>query len=89
MAASAALLALGAYLGLSTDGRWEVLIGLYTFTTGYSLGLGALPWLLISEAFPACHRAQAISIVSTAHFGTQTVVMVALPLLVRSYSTLP
>lgn len=87
MAVGAALLAVGAFFGVSTDGRWEVLIGLYVFTAAYSLGLGALPWLLISEAFPTCHRAQAISIVSTAHFGTQAVMIIALPMMVRLYHT--
>eukprot|EP00752_Nemacystus_decipiens_P018391 g16495.t1 len=78
---SSLLLVIGGFLGLTQAGRWWALIGLYSFTASYSTSLGALVWVLVSEVFPTCHRAQAISIVATAHFGTSAVMVILLPLL--------
>lgn len=81
---SAASLTIGGVLGLTGEGRWWVLLGLYSFTICYSISLGALVWVLISDVFPTCHRAQAISIVSTAHFTTSATMVILLPVMVRS-----
>ncbi|CAM9809308.1 unnamed protein product [Ectocarpus fasciculatus] len=78
--ASSLMLVIGGVLGMADDGRWWALIGLYAFTASYSTSLGALVWVLVSEVFPTCHRAQAISIVAMAHFGTSAIVVVLLPL---------
>eukprot|EP00903_Cladosiphon_okamuranus_P020012 g18382.t1 len=78
---SSLMLLIAGSLGMGSSGRWLGLIGLYTFTASYSTSLGALVWVLVSEVFPTCHRAQATSIVATAHFGTSAVMVVVLPLL--------
>ncbi|CAM9802713.1 unnamed protein product [Ectocarpus sp. 8 AP-2014] len=80
LTASSLMLVIGGVLGMADDGRWWALIGLYAFTASYSTSLGALVWVLVSEVFPTCHRAQAISIVAMAHFGTSAIVVVLLPL---------
>lgn len=72
---------------MGVGGRWWALLGLYSFTASYSVSLGALVWVLVAEVFPTCHRAQAISIVSTAHFATCAIVVVMLPLAVRKEKT--
>lgn len=81
------MLTTGGILGMGTGGRWWALFGLYTFTASYSVSLGALVWVLVAEVFPTCHRAQAISIVSTAHFAACAIVVVMLPLAVREKQT--
>ncbi|CAN0433385.1 unnamed protein product, partial [Hapterophycus canaliculatus] len=43
------MLVIGGFLGISDEGRWWVLIGLYAFTASYSTSLGALVWVLVSE----------------------------------------
>lgn len=78
------MLTTGGILGISTSGRWWCLIGMYAFTACYSISLGALVWVLVSEVFPTCHRAQAISIVSTAHFATAATFVVLLPVTVSA-----
>ena len=79
---SASCLSVGGALGLSGDGRWWGLVGLYAFTAFYSISLGALVWVLVSDVFPTCHRAQAISIVCMAHFTTSATVIVLIPVMV-------
>ncbi|CAB1101989.1 unnamed protein product [Ectocarpus sp. CCAP 1310/34] len=78
--ASSLMLMIGGFLGMADEGRWWALIGLYAFTASYSTSLGALVWVLVSEVFPTCHRAQAISIVGMSHFGTSAIVVILLPL---------
>ncbi|CAN0177923.1 unnamed protein product [Ascophyllum nodosum] len=78
---SASCLSVGGALGLSGDGRWWGLVGLYAFTAFYSISLGALVWVLVSDVFPTCHRAQAISIVCMAHFTTSATVIVLIPVM--------
>ena len=64
-----------AYSGLEASVlRYVALVGLGTYMLGYSVSLGALFWLLISEIFPLRLRGQAMSFVTAVQWLANFVV---------------
>jgi MFS family permease len=63
---------LGLYFQLISQNITGILLvllaGMYSYIAAFSLGVGAIPWLLVGELFPANVRAMGASIATTANW---------------------
>ena len=60
---------------------WLPIICLLMYIISFNLGLGAVPWTILSEIFPANVRSSASALESSLCFGSSFVVTIAFPIL--------
>lgn len=66
--------AVGGGAGGSTAGTVFGVLGLITFTMGYTFGFGSMVWVYAGETFPSKHRALGASLMLTANLVANAVV---------------
>ncbi|GJJ75791.1 hypothetical protein EMPS_08149 [Entomortierella parvispora] len=79
VAASSILLVIGAYADVGV----LVVVAVFLYTAFFAIGLGPIPWLLLSELLPTYALSPASSIATAVNWGTNFVVGLVFPSLNR------
>ena len=85
---TAACILFGIFFALQAAGydkiNWMVFVSVYTYMAAFSIGVGAIPWLIMAEIFPNKIRSLGASIATTCNWIFAFIVTVTLDKMIAS-----
>lgn len=78
------LLLIGYFFGAATRSEAGLLIAISCFVASFAFSLGPIPWIVMSEIFPARIRGQAMALATFVLFGVNWLVAQLFPLSIHS-----
>ncbi len=78
------LLLIGYFFGGATQSTTGLLIAISCFVASFAFSLGPIPWIVMSEIFPARIRGQAMALATVVLFGVNWIIAQLFPLSIHS-----